>query len=94
MRRHRWLTIVLLAGCSRTDRVVVKAPDGGKAVLVTGPDLGSIMAEADEGCPFGYDILDREATSSVYGYRGVIGTSHRTEMLIRCKSRRVSRFED
>jgi hypothetical protein len=84
--RHLVLAL-LVVGCASTERVVVRAPDGGNATLVSGPSLGAVMAEADEGCPFGYDILDREQTASMYGYQGTIATHNRTEMLVRCHRR-------
>ena len=64
------------------------APDGKLAVHVTCPKgLQDCFDEAAEGCPRGYDILNRENTTSVWGARGVIWTQNKTEIWVRCRTR-------
>ena len=87
--RHLALTL-LLVGCVQSERVVVRGPDG-PAVLVTCNDYEACLAEAAEGCPHGYEMLDRNSQTSVGGFvnggQGLIGTSNKVQMLIRCRSR-------
>jgi hypothetical protein len=82
----RYLLLVLIAGCSRSDRVVVRGPDG-PAVLVTCGSYDACLEEAAEGCPYGYDIVDKHSQASVFGYNGAIGSLHKDSLLVTCRRR-------
>lgn len=88
------LLSLLLVGCVQSERVVVRGPDG-LAVLVTCRAYEACLSEAAEGCPFGYDVVDRNSQSSVSGFvsgeQAFVGTSHKESMLIKCRARTAER---
>lgn len=85
------LLALLVVGCASAERVVVRGPDGGSATLVTCRNYEACLEEAAEGCPFGYDMVDKNSQTSVTGFasggQGFVGTRHKESMLIRCRSR-------
>ena len=91
------LVLVLLPSCIRADRTTVRAPDGGWATLVTCNAYEACLEEAAEGCPFGYDVIDRSAQTSVTGFasggQAFVGTSSQQQMLIKCRQRVAARSE-
>src|SRR5690349_20688813 len=62
------LAVILSSiSCVTADRVVVRGPDG-PATLVMCSAYEACLEEAAEGCPFGYEIIDRNAQTSVAGF--------------------------
>ena len=84
----------MFTGCASAERVVVNGPDG-PATLVTCRNYEACLEEAAEGCPFGYDVIDRGSSTRVSGFvsegQGYIGSRSSERMLIRCRARTAGR---